>query len=209
MQNYLSVSGETVTQKIIEKSRFIATSRHVESEEQAKAFIAGISAKYADATHNCYAYICDNLGNFLRFSDDNEPQGTAGMPILDVIKNIKLYETAVVVTCYFGGIKLGAGGLVRAYSGCASENLAAAQKVLYTPCAESEYVVDYSSVDAAIRFFAERGADVIKSEYQSEVIFTVAVKKAEEESFNSALINRLNGKIRVDKIREYYFPFKV
>ena len=209
MQNYLSVSGETVTQKIIEKSRFIATSRHVESEEQAKAFIAEISAKYADATHNCYAYICDNLGNFLRFSDDNEPQGTAGMPILEVIKNNKLYQTAVVVTRYFGGIKLGAGGLVRAYSGCAAENLAEAQKVLYETCSESRYTVDYSSVDAAIRFFTEQGADVINTEYLNEVIFTVAVKKSKEENFNSTLINRLNGKVTINKTREYYFPFKV
>ena len=209
MQNYLSVSGETVTQKIIEKSRFIATSRHVESEEQAKAFIAEISAKYADATHNCYAYICDNLGNFLRFSDDNEPQGTAGMPILEVIKNNKLYQTAVVVTRYFGGIKLGAGGLVRAYSGCAAENLAEAQKVLYETCSESRYTVDYSSVDAAIRFFTEQGADVINTEYLNEVIFTVAVKKSSEDKFNSTLINRLNGKVTINKTREYYFPFKV
>lgn len=209
MQNYLSVSGETVTQKIIEKSRFIVTSRHVEGEEQAKSFIAGISAKYADATHNCYAYICDNLGNFLRFSDDGEPQGTAGMPILEVIKNNKLYQTAVVVTRYFGGIKLGAGGLVRAYSGCAAENLAQAQKVLYEICSESRYTVDYSSVDAAIRYFTECGADILNTEYLNEVVFTVAVKKSGEEEFNSALINRLNGKVTIKKIREYYFPFKV
>ena len=131
MEKYFSVSGEKVTEKVIEKSRFITTSRHIEGEEEAKAFVAEISAKYADATHNCYAYICDSLGNFLRFSDNGEPQGTAGMPILEVIKNKKLFETAVVVTRYFGGIKLGAGGLVRAYSGCAAENLESAQKVLY------------------------------------------------------------------------------
>ena len=82
---YLSVSGEVVTVKIIEKSRFITTSRHVEGEEQAKAFIEETSAKYSDATHNCYAYICDKYGNFLRFSDNGEPQGTAGMPMLEVI----------------------------------------------------------------------------------------------------------------------------
>ena len=106
--NYLSVNGCTETVRIIEKSRFITTSAHVCSEEEAKAFIAEVSAKYSDATHNCFAYICDNLGNFLRFSDDGEPQGTAGMPILELLKNKKLYETAVVVTRYFGGIKLGA-----------------------------------------------------------------------------------------------------
>lgn len=206
---YLSISGETVTQKTIEKSRFITTSRHVEGEEQAKAFVAEISAKFPDATHNCYAYVCDNLGNFLRFSDDGEPQGTAGMPMLEVIKSKKLFETAVVVTRYFGGIKLGAGGLVRAYSGCVAENFDAAQKVLYQTCSESRYTVDYSGVDAAIRYFSESGADLINSEYLNEVVFTVAVKKSEEEEFNKSLLNRLNGKVKIQKVKEYFFPFKV
>ena len=206
---YLSISGECVTQKVIEKSRFITTSSHVESEEEAKAFIAEISSEYADATHNCYAYICDNLGNFLRFSDNGEPQGTAGMPILEVIKNKKLLQTAVVVTRYFGGIKLGAGGLVRAYSGCAAENLEQAQKVLYEVCSESEYTVDYSGVDSAIRYFTECGADVIKTDYLNEVVFTVAVKKSEEDNFNKDLLNRLNGRIKIRKLKEYYFPFKI
>ena len=152
---YLSVSGEVVTVKIIEKSRFITTSRHVEGEEQAKAFVEEISAKYSDATHNCYAYICDKYGNFLKFSDNGEPQGTAGMPMLEVIKNKKLFETAVVVTRYFGGIKLGAGGLVRAYSGCVAENLDKAQKVEYVPCTESLYSVGYTLADTASRFFSE------------------------------------------------------
>ena len=209
MEKYLSVSGDFQSVKLIEKSRFITTSRHVAGEEEAKAFIAEISAKYADATHNCYAYICDNLGNFLRFSDDGEPSGTAGMPMLEVLKNKKPFETAVVVTRYFGGIKLGAGGLVRAYSGCTAENLDGAQKVLYETCSESRYTVDYSGVDACLRYFAETGADVIDTEYLNEVVFTVATKKSEEETFNNALVNRLNGKIKIEKAREYFFPFKL
>ena len=206
---YLSVNGECVTEKVIEKSRFITTSRHVEGEEQAKAFIAEISAKYRDATHNCYAYVCDDLGNFLRFSDDGEPQGTAGMPILEVLRSKKLMQTAVVVTRYFGGIKLGAGGLVRAYSGSAAENLEAAQKVRYELCNESVYTVDYPSADGASRFFAERSADVLNTDYSDEVSFTVAVKSACEEDFVSSLKNRLNGKVKIQKVREYFFPFKI
>lgn len=209
MHKYLSISGECVTQKNIEKSRFITTSKHVENEEEAKAFVERVSAKYCDATHNCYAYICDSLGNFLRFSDDGEPQGTAGMPILEAVKNKKLVQTAVVVTRYFGGIKLGAGGLVRAYSGCVAENLDAANKVLYEECAESLYIVDYSGVDTVLRYFAECGADVINTEYLNEVIFTVAVKKCEEQKFNSELINRLNGRVKIKKEKEYFFPFKI
>ncbi len=208
-EKYLSVSGECKTQKIIEKSRFITTSRHVESDEEAKAFIAEISGAYGDATHNCYAYICDITGNFMRFSDDGEPQGTAGMPMLEVLKTNALCETAVVVTRYFGGIKLGAGGLVRAYSGCVAENIAAAQKVLYQTCTELKITVDYSFVDTATRFFEERNADVINTEYLNEVIFTVAVKKEEEQEFISQLLNRLNGKVKTQKLREYFFPFKI
>ncbi|MDE5722209.1 MAG: YigZ family protein [Clostridia bacterium] len=209
MQSYLSVSGVKVTEKVIEKSRFITTSKHVEGDKQAKAFIAEISAKYSDATHNCYAYIPDSLGNFPRFSDDNEPQGTAGMPILEVIKNKKLFETAVVVTRYFGGVKLGAGGLVRAYSGSAAENLEASQKVLYENCAESFYTVGYTDVDAAIRFFSETGADVLNTDYANEVVFTVAVKKNVEDDFNKNLLNRLCGKVKIQKIKEYFYPFKI
>ncbi len=206
---YLSVSGEVVTVKIIEKSRFITTSRHVEGEEQAKAFIEETSAKYSDATHNCYAYICDKYGNFLRFSDNGEPQGTAGMPMLEVIKNKKLFETAVVVTRYFGGIKLGAGGLVRAYSGCVAENLDKAQKVEYVLCTESLYSVGYTLADTASRFFSESGVDVLGTEYSDGVTFRIAVKSQRLESFEASLLNRLNGRVTIKRLKEYDFPFKI
>ena len=206
---YLSVNGECRTRKTIEKSQFITTARHISSEEEAQNFIAEMRKKYADATHNCYAYVADRLGNCLRFSDDGEPSGTAGMPILDVIRNKKLYETAVVVTRYFGGIKLGAGGLVRAYSGCASENLDATQKVLYEMCSQSEYTVAYQSVDLFFRFFSEKSADIIESRYENDVTFVVAVKKSQEQEINLSLINRLNGKETIKKLKEYYFPFKI
>lgn len=206
---YLSVNGECRTRKTIEKSQFITTARHISSEEEAQNFIAEMRKKYADATHNCYAYVADRLGNCLRFSDDGEPSGTAGMPILDVIRNKKLYETAVVVTRYFGGIKLGAGGLVRAYSACASENLDATQKVLYEMCSQSEYTVAYQSVDLFFRFFSEKSADIIESRYENDVTFVVAVKKSQEQEINLSLINRLNGKVTIKKLKEYYFPFKI
>ena len=209
MLKYLSINGGCESVKIIEKSRFITNSNHVESEEQAKEFISLITSKYPDATHNCYAYISDSIGNYMRFSDDGEPQGTAGMPILEVIKNKKLTQTAVVVTRYFGGIKLGAGGLLRAYSGCAAENLDLVRKVLYEICSESCYTVGYAGVDAALRFFNEYGADVINVNYSDEVEFTVAVKKSEENSFNSEFVNRMNGKLQISKKREYFFPFKI
>ena len=208
-ERYLSVQGECTTQKIIEKSRFITTSAHVCGEEEARAFVEKIRRKYPNATHNCYAYICDSVGNFLRFSDDGEPQGTAGMPMLEVLKLNKIFEICVVVTRYFGGIKLGAGGLLRAYSGCVSENLAASNKVMYETCSLIKCTVGYSFVDGTLRFIGESGADLVESEYKDEVDITVAVKKAEEEEFISNLNNRLNGRVKICKLREYFFPFKV
>ena len=207
--SYLSVGGVHVSQKVIERSRFITTSCHVEGEDEARAFVGRISAQYKDATHNCYAYIADSTGNAPRFSDDGEPGGTAGMPILDVIKNKKLFCTAVVVTRYFGGIKLGAGGLVRAYSGCAAENLDGAQKLLYMPCEESAYTVDYGSVDILNRYFSQNDCEVNNTEYSADVTFTVAVKKELAESFNAAIFDRLNGRIKIVKLREFVCGFRL
>ena len=206
---YISVSGELSTEKVIERSRFITTSCHVESEDEARGFIARICGTYKDATHNCYAYIADPTGNAPRFSDDGEPSGTAGMPILDVIKNKKLFCTAVVVTRYFGGIKLGAGGLVRAYSGCAAENLDAAEKLNFLPCEEYRYTVGYDSADICSRFFEKNDCELKNTEYSAEVSFTVAVKKQFAEQFNAAITDRLNGRIRAEKLREFVSGFKM
>jgi uncharacterized YigZ family protein len=206
-EKYLSLCGECVTQKIIEKSRFITTSKHVEGEEEAAAFVKEISKKYSDATHNCYAYIADDLGNLLRFSDDGEPQGTAGIPMLDVLRAQNLRQTAVVVTRYFGGIKLGAGGLVRAYSGSVAENLSAAKRVCYQMCVQSKYIVSYPLVDTILRFFGENDCNVLSTDYLNEVTFTVAIKKENEQAFNLAIINRLNGNVVIQKDKEYFYPF--
>jgi uncharacterized YigZ family protein len=209
LQNYLSLAGVCETQKTIEKSKFITTSAHVVGEDEARDFVAEISKKYSDATHNCYAYISDNLGNMLRFSDNGEPQGTAGMPMLEVIKANNLCEVAVVVTRYFGGIKLGAGGLVRAYSGCVSENIKTAKKVLYDTCTESDIIVDYSAVDTATKYFLECGANILNTDYANDVTYKVAVKKSAFENFKSALINRLNGRVKINFVKEYFYPFEI
>ena len=127
------------SEKIIEKSRFLTYSTHVESEEEARAFLSGVRKAHSLATHVCYAFIADKIGNLQRFSDDGEPQGTAGVPILEVLKNKKLFETAVAVVRYFGGVKLGAGGLVRAYSSCAAENLDGAEIRVLTPASNMKF----------------------------------------------------------------------
>lgn len=141
MKEYTTLQGENTVEIVIEKSRFIATAINVDSVEQATDFIASKRKRYFDATHNCYAYV---IGDKAKFSDDGEPQGTAGMPIYECIKNSKIDHVCVVVTRYFGGIKLGAGGLVRAYSGSCAEVLKSATKVNMTDCTLAEVVVDYS-----------------------------------------------------------------
>lgn len=144
MKTIKVVSGEYQIENEIKRSRFIATAKGEVSQDEAEAFVKSIKKKYPDATHNCYAYVADELGNIARFSDDGEPGGTAGQPILDVIKKQGLVKTAVVVTRYFGGIKLGAGGLVGAYSGAAADVLKAAKILEKKECQRVQISCDYA-----------------------------------------------------------------
>ena len=209
MKSYLSVYAATTYEKVIERSRFIANCAHVSGEEEGKAFVAKIRAEHSLATHNCYAFVADKAGNLLRFSDDGEPQGTAGMPILDVLKNKKLFETAVVVTRYFGGIKLGAGGLVRAYAGTAAEALTGADIRAYTMCREIIVSVGYEHFDALKKFLEHGDADVKGTDYTDRVTVTVAVEAEKAEAFCAALTDRMAGRAAVKEGASYWFPFAV
>ena len=208
IEKYKSVAGETVTEKIIEKSRFITVSRHMCGDDGAKSFIAEVSKKHADATHNCYAYVADNLGNLLRFSDDGEPQGTAGLPILEVIKNKKLFETAVAVVRYFGGVKLGAGGLVRAYSSSASENLAGAEIRTLELCVEYEIAVEYAGIDGLQKYLSSYPCTLLSSEYGEKVLFRVAVRKRLADAFVSGVKDFMQGRAEAAPKGEYFGAFK-
>lgn len=142
MKEYTTISNiETVAEVVIEKSRFIASAIHVDNVEQAVEYINAKRKKYFDATHNCYAYI---VGDKAKFSDDGEPQGTAGLPMYECIKNNDIDFVCVVVTRYFGGVKLGAGGLVRAYSGSVAEVLKQCDKLRMTDCTRVEVAIDYN-----------------------------------------------------------------
>ncbi len=196
------------SEKTIEKSRFIAYSAHAETEEEARAFIASVRAKHTLANHVCYAFIADKLGNLQRFSDDGEPQGTAGVPILEVLKNKKLFETAVAVVRYFGGIKLGAGGLVRAYSSSAAENLDKADIRVLQVCAEYVIEVDYTGIDGVQKYLASRDCSLLNTDYGEKVRFLAAVKKTDESKFVEELIDYMQGKVAVERGKEYYSAFK-
>lgn len=205
----LTVHGRTETEKIIEKSRFLTYSQHVESEEEARAFIAEIRAAHPFATHCCFAFVADKVGNLQRFSDDGEPQGTAGVPILDVLKNKKLFETAVAVVRYFGGIKLGAGGLVRAYSSSAAENLAAADIRSLEMCVELAIEVDYTGIDGVQKYISTHTCTPLSADYGAKVLFSVAVKKVDVEAFKKGLIDYMQGRVETEKVGEYYSLFKL
>ena len=196
------------SEKIIEKSRFLTFSTHVESEEEARAFIASVRSKHSMATHVCYAFIADKIGNLQRFSDDGEPQGTAGVPMLEVLKAKKLFETAVAVVRYFGGVKLGAGGLVRAYSSCTAENLDLADIRSLEICEEYIVTVDYTGIDGVQKYFSSKNVSLLSTDYGEKVNFLVAVKKRESEEFCKDLIDFMQGKVEIVQGKEYYAPFK-
>lgn len=203
-----TVYGRCESEKIIEKSRFLTYSAHVESEEEARAFIAEIRAKHSLATHVCFAFISDKIGNLQRFSDDGEPQGTAGVPILEVLKAKKLYETAVAVVRYFGGIKLGAGGLVRAYSSSAAENLDGADIRVVETCVEVFVTVDYTGIDGVQKFISSRPCSLLSTDYGEKVRFLVTVKKKDADSFCDEIIDYMQGRVQVEKGDEYFGLFK-
>lgn len=195
------------SEKIIEKSRFITYCSHVESEEEARLFLSKIRSAHSLATHVCFAFIADKTGNLQRFSDDGEPQGTAGVPILEVLKNKKLFETAVAVVRYFGGVKLGAGGLVRAYSSCAAECLDGADIRLLQVCAEYTFSAEYAGIDGMQNYFALHDCSVLSCEYGERVQWRVAVKKTDEETFVSGLVDYMQGRVRFSRGEEYYAAF--
>ncbi len=196
------------SEKVIEKSRFLTFSTHVESEEEARGFLSEIRKLHSTATHVCYAFIADKAGNLQRFSDDGEPQGTAGVPILEVLKAKKLTETAVAVVRYFGGIKLGAGGLVRAYSSSAAENLDGADIRVLETCQECVIEVDYTGVDSLQKYLSTHTYPLLSTEYGEKVRFLVAVKKAEAEGFLEGLVDYMLGRVKIEKGKEYYAPFE-
>ena len=200
--------GRHESEKIIEKSRFLTYSAHVESEEEARAFIAEIRSKHTLATHVCFAFISDKTGNLQRFSDDGEPQGTAGVPILEVLKAKKLFETAVAVVRYFGGIKLGAGGLVRAYSSSAAENLDGADIRVVETCVEISITVDYTGIDSVQKFLSSRPCSLLSTDYGEKVCFLTAVKKKDADGFCKELVDYMQGRVQVEKGREYFGLFK-
>lgn len=205
MLSYKSVEREIETSQTIEKSKFITYVAPCQTEEEAKAFVAKIRKQHSQATHNCYAYVT-NFGEYARYSDDGEPQGTAGLPILDVIQKNALLNVAIVITRYFGGIKLGAGGLTRAYSSSASLGIKESKILTWEASEKIEIEFSYDEFTLFPKIKSLQGVKVLSTSYENFVKVTIAVKKSVYKAFNDSFCNLFLGKKTfLEKGEEFVF----
>jgi len=209
VKSYIGAIGEYITEYTIERSRFITTVKQIDGEDDAKAFIAEIKKKNSLATHNCYAYVADDIGLIRKFSDDGEPQGTAGMPMLEVLKAGNLRKTAVVVTRYFGGIKLGAGGLVRAYAKAAADGVNGAKKAEFIYSTVFKLSLDYEKYALFAKYRSKCKTAVVNTEFFDGVTATVAVAEDNADLYLKELNDCFNGRIAVEEVNKVFYPFEV
>ena len=198
---YEGGEGE-ITEK---KSRFIATVHPVESEEEALAFLEEMKKKYWDARHNCYVYSIGMNREFTRCSDDGEPSGTAGRPMLDVILGEDIYNIAVVVTRYFGGVLLGTGGLVRAYSKAVQEGLSESLLIEKKKGISLKITTDYTGIGKIQYIAGERQIPILDSEYTDKVVLKLLVPNSETDAVQKAITEGTNGRAVMEKEKELYF----
>ena len=197
LEQYKTVAGYGEKEIVIERSRFIGYVQRATTEEEAVAFIQTIKKKHWDATHNCSAFVIGENDQIQRSSDDGEPSGTAGKPILECIKKNGLKDTVVVVTRYFGGIKLGAGGLVRAYTNGTVAGLKAAGIVAHILHQEITVTVDYhwwGKVENELRMGNHRVADTA---YTDTVAVSLLIPYGEEDAFVERMTDLTNGQAKI------------
>lgn len=193
LSRYFTVKENGIHEILIEKSRFIAHISRAETEEQAQEFIQSLKKKYWNASHNCSAYLIGENDQIQKANDDGEPSGTAGVPILEVLKRQKLKDTVVVVTRYFGGIKLGVGGLIRAYGRVTSEGIHAAGVVERKLMRIMHTQIDYTwlgKIENELRSSAYR---IKGTNYLDKVEIEVYVEEDQKEIFSLWMIELTNG----------------
>lgn len=187
------------------KSRFIANVSPAGTEEEALAFIEAMKKKYWDARHNCYAYVLGERGELVRFSDDGEPSGTAGKPILEVLLGMEVRNLVVVVTRYFGGTLLGTGGLVRAYTQAAQAGMAASVIRTMRYGALLFITTDYNGIGRIQYLLGMRKIMIEEPEYTDVVTLKVKVPYEEEEALRKEITEATAGKARIKKIDSLYY----
>lgn len=208
MSDYKSIHKYGRDEIIINKSKFIGTAIPVENEEAAIEFINSIKKEFKDVTHNCYAYVLGENKNIQRYSDDGEPSGTAGMPILNVINQENLVNVAVVVTRYFGGVLLGAGGLVRAYTkGCkiGLENGIIVDKNLYY---DVSFNLDYTLLGKMENELLKNNFIVKDKIYSDYVTVKLIVKENETNKINALVSEVTSGRAEINLGQTSYYSIK-
>lgn len=202
---YKTLGHYAAEEYIVKKSRFIGYAKPVKTEREALDFIEEISKKHWDATHNVYAYSLRE-GGIKRFSDDGEPQGTAGMPVLNVLTQEEITDCVVVVTRYFGGILLGGGGLVRAYSHSAKIGVDAAEVITLVPWSVCRMQCDYTfygKIETMVRDF---DGVMNETEFAENVTLNFRIEQGTEQAFNKKLKDVSNGKLSFEIVDEIVAP---
>lgn len=203
MQEYKTVEKEASDFFIEKKSKFIGYAKPVKTQEDALEFISEIKSKHWDATHNVYAYVLRE-NNIQRYSDDGEPSGTAGVPVLDVMLKESLVDVCVVATRYFGGTLLGAGGLVRAYSHTSKIALEAAGIITMAQCSVMSAEVDYSFYDRLNILLSDFSAVILDTSFSDKVCVEFSVKENIVDLLNAKLIDVSNGKYALKFLRSEF-----
>ena len=193
----------------VNKSKFLAHVRHVDDETAAREFVQAVKKKYFDATHNCSAWILGERGDKQKSNDDGEPGGTAGNPILETLKKNSLTDCAAVVTRYFGGIKLGAGGLIRAYSHTAALGVAASKIVEMTAFRKLSLTLEYNFLATVENFLRNKKIRVANTDYADVVTTEVLLLPADVESFLTELNDLTAANFLCEDVGEVILPLEV
>lgn len=202
-ERYKTVAAESETLIVEKKSKFISHVKPAANEAEALAYLSEIRSRYPDARHNVYAYVIEE-NNIFRYSDDGEPSGTAGMPVLDTIRKSGIVDVAVVITRYFGGTLLGTGGLVRAYSASAKKGLEASGIIIRTMCDIISVRVSYDLAGKLQYAFLAAGTDVENTLYENDVTFLIGSPQSETERIMAKLTDLTGGRAVMKIINRKY-----
>ena len=205
---FRTIKEDGQVQEEIKKSRFICHAKRVYSEEEARDFITAIKKEHYKATHNCSAFIVGERSEIKRTNDDGEPSGTAGVPMLGVLENHNLTNVCVVVTRYFGGIKLGAGGLIRAYAGSVALAVKEIGIIEIKEQAGIAIQMSYAQYQEYSNFLREHKLMEIETNFTDQIDTIIYVDKEEKENIKSALVEFFNGKVTLTDqgLREVEVP---
>ncbi len=203
MQSYITVKKASIFEYEDRKSVFIGMAMPVSTEADALAFIESVKKKYPDARHHVYAYVLRE-NSTMRFTDDREPQGTAGMPVLDVIRKNGCTDVAVVVTRYFGGTLLGTGGLVRAYTSAAIGALENAEIIRYDIYSSAEFEVSYSDYGKIATLLTEVGFRISDTVFEENVKISGSVLKSNLDVLNEKMTEITSGRARITVLGEKF-----